>query len=101
MAEEKPKKIYYFGEDKDTSDKWLIETLKNYFTVILIKPGLVKTTDNFNYIINRLYVSAYERYGKKKINNLLAEIHKLEKGVRILQRPNLCFFLTFGEDIFI
>jgi len=86
MAEEKPKRIYYFGEDKDTSDKWLIKTLKNHFAVILIKPGSIKTTDDFNYIINRLYVSAYERYGKKKINNLLAEIHKLEKrkDIRII-----------------
>lgn len=86
MAKAKPKKIYYFGEDKDTSDKWLIKVLKDHFRVILIKPGQAKITDNFSYIINRLYVSAYKRYDKKEINNLLRKIHKLEKrkDIRII-----------------
>jgi len=90
MAKAKPKKIYYFGEGKDTSDKWLIKVLKDHFRVTLIKPGQVKITDNFSYIINRLYVSAYKRYSEKEINNLLTKIHKLEK------RKDICIINSFA-----
>ena len=79
MKQKKLKEIYYFGENRDISDKWLIKILKDHFRVTIIKPDANKIINNSDYIINRLYVSIYKRYSKKKINELLIKINELEK----------------------
>jgi len=84
VVEDINKKIYYLGENKDFSDRWLIKVLKENFQVILIKPGTnYELKWNADYIVNRLYVSAYERYNKRKIDKLLSLIKKLGKAKQI------------------
>lgn len=77
------KSIYYFGEIQDYSDRWLLYFLKKYFHITRIDPSYkVFPRRPCDIIINRLYGSAYNRYGEEKISRLLKEIKRLEaKGI--------------------
>lgn len=80
------KTLFYFGENRDFSDRWLISLLTKYFRIVLIEPQQrFRLSAQPDLIVNRLYTSAIERYGEKRVLEIVKIIRKLEKeGVAII-----------------
>jgi len=83
------KSILYIGEKRDFSDRWLISQLKDFYKITFLdvsKLDISKSSTllpNFfsqkmiNLVVNRIYASAIDRYGKPKILAILNLIEKL------------------------
>lgn len=77
------KTIFYIGDDKDYSDKWLIKTIKKQgqFKVAVFRPSdkNIINSASLSLIINRLYTSAVSKYGDNKVKKLIRKISFFEK----------------------
>jgi len=89
------KSILYIGEKKDFSDRWLISQLKNFYKIIFLdiskSPKLSPkfSKKEVNLVVNRLYASAIDCYGKPKISAILNLITKLaSSGIPVINSPN-------------
>lgn len=72
--------VLYIGETKDLSDQWLISTLQKKHEVLIDDVAKNPKIDrNASTLINRLYTTSIERFGKQEITRILNLIREKEK----------------------